>query len=520
MTLASLTVPTTRPLSPPPTYPTFRDASSGDDEPERAGSRSSTLLTASSSFHSALSRASAASDSDTADDGELAELTSRPSFGGRDSHGGHRRESETSEDTLGGDSTTVHSSSATKAGSSRRTSTSFDKPAVRKPLTPAAPPPLVTELSTSSAPAQVQSMGERSPEPEYGSRFSSSRRFVALKVSLRQERCRRSLPAADPGLCLVYSRKPSLLQRVIKNLQPASPSSSTTPSNPGLSPVRSSVDSPTSPTSPTMPPPKRSSSFASSFLTSPAKGPQRKYVKVHTKNVSSSHQTLGKIFLAQTLSTAESRPILTGKPMTDEPSQMSATGEAVPGRRSGSGERPADYAEAQGFGRAGSRPPSPVSAASPTSPSPLRTSSNASRPPVANQTGAQPSRRSSSGSTSRKQGSSGKKEPVAKGKALWCLEWSYDGRYLATAGQDSIIRLYQVRNADGVAPAASDETGAGPSGTSESTVVLEEEPCQVWQGHTDGVLTLCWSKNGFLASGSMDKVRLSPSLLCLCHVAR
>ena len=457
MALAPLAVPTTRPLSPPPPLSSFGGASSSDDEPQQTGSRSSTLFTASSSFHSALSRASAASDSDTADEGELADLATQPSFG-RDTQDQFRRESETSEDTLGNSPTILSSSS-------RRTSTSFDKPVIsgRKPV--AAPPPLVTELSTAPAPAQGQTIGKGASESENGSRFGGPK------------------------------RKPSLLQRVIKNLQPSSPSSSTAPPSPG-SPARPSFESSTSATS--MPAPKRSSSFASSFLTSPAKGnQQRKYVKVHSKNVSSSQNTLGKIFLAQTLSTVETLSVLTGKQMTDEPLQISANGEAV--------ERPTGQSES----RTGSRPPSPASAASPTSPSPLRTSNTATRPPIATGAKAQPSRRSSSGSTSRKQGGAGKKEP-AKGKALWCLEWSYDGRYLATAGQDSIIRIYQVRNIDGVA----DEAAAGPSsGAGDASAVLEEEPCQVWQGHTDGVLSLCWSKNGFLASGSMDKVRCGPFFL-------
>lgn len=187
MSLASLAVPTTRPLSPPPTFPTFGSASSSDDDHERTGSRGSTLLTASSSFHSALSRASAAStDSDAADDdGELAELASRPSFGRDSRQGEHRRESETSEDTLAGDYS-QHSSSITKAGSSRRTSTSFDKPTtVRKPAAPAmAPALLVTELSTASAPAQIQSIGKGSPDVDQGMRFgNASKRYVYRRLT-------------------------------------------------------------------------------------------------------------------------------------------------------------------------------------------------------------------------------------------------------------------------------------------------------------------------------------------------
>lgn len=82
-------------------------------------------------------------------------------------------------------------------------------------------------------------------------------------------------------------------------------------------------------------------------------------------------------------------------------------------------------------------------------------------------------------------------------------------RYLATAGQDAIVRIYRTLSSD-VLPEESTTNlnagaGQGQNGGNAANV-LEETPFRVWEGHKDGVLSLSWSKNGFLLTSSMDKV--------------
>lgn len=143
--------------------------------------------------------------------------------------------------------------------------------------------------------------------------------------------------------------------------------------------------------------------------------------------------------------------------------------------------------------------------------------------------------------------------PSSSGKrrATWAMKFSLDGRYLAVAGQDAIIRVYAVldtpeaRNraildakknvaADpsplaacaksnsttslhstatgGDAPAkASNEKQNGNKGgvTDEREMphllVFSPKPVKELKGHTSDILDLSWSKGGFLLSASMDK---------------
>lgn len=231
------------------------------------------------------------------------------------------------------------------------------------------------------------------------------------------------------------SRKTSLFQRVFKNLQP-SPTSSRPPSPANPSPVRESSETP--PTSSFARPPKRTSSFASSFLTSPSRAahaPQRKFVKVHAKGLNSKHKHIGRIFLAQTLNTAAAvgdagaepvlRPILTGVPLMEEPSPISSVdGAAAFASPTASRSQPPPSASRRSsLSRGNSRSTSPA----PPSPTPASSADKpAVRPSISIRVDVPSSRSSSLNSPSRR-ASISKKEKV-KGQALWCLEWSYDGR--------------------------------------------------------------------------------------------
>lgn len=122
--------------------------------------------------------------------------------------------------------------------------------------------------------------------------------------------------------------------------------------------------------------------------------------------------------------------------------------------------------------------------------------------------------------------------------AVWSMEFSRDGKYLAIAGEDSIIRIWEVISNP------EDRCGLGeedPDSDSESinhrrsrrhirrrklrayAPVFKDQPVREYFGHTSDVLALSWSKNNFLLSSSMDKtVRLwhpdrSNCLGCFLH---
>lgn len=123
---------------------------------------------------------------------------------------------------------------------------------------------------------------------------------------------------------------------------------------------------------------------------------------------------------------------------------------------------------------------------------------------------------------------------------IWCMKFSKNGRYVATAGQDGVIRIWEVilqrgqppnQHFTGGEPAANpdhdtsngnhangnqsnggaDSSGQQPDsstmyeGYSSDCPVLKAQPYRVYQGHKQDVLELCWSKSQFVLSASMDK---------------
>lgn len=130
---------------------------------------------------------------------------------------------------------------------------------------------------------------------------------------------------------------------------------------------------------------------------------------------------------------------------------------------------------------------------------------------------------------------------------VWTMRFSKSGRYLATAGQDCVIAVWEVvlhreRERSGVelgpsgintletgvagggghpssapdSPLGSDATAntAGtlsnsPSGSVYGVPVLRSRPVRLYRGHKQDILDLAWSRTNFLLSASMDKtVRL------------
>ncbi|KAL4975408.1 WD40-repeat-containing domain protein [Aspergillus desertorum] len=104
------------------------------------------------------------------------------------------------------------------------------------------------------------------------------------------------------------------------------------------------------------------------------------------------------------------------------------------------------------------------------------------------------------------------------GKAIWALVFSKDGKYLAAAGQDRKVRVWQVI-ASPEDRDASESEGEDDEMPRLKAPVFKEKPVQVYDSHSGSILDLSWSKNNFLLSSSMDKtVRLwhvsRPECLC------
>jgi WD repeat-containing protein 44 len=100
--------------------------------------------------------------------------------------------------------------------------------------------------------------------------------------------------------------------------------------------------------------------------------------------------------------------------------------------------------------------------------------------------------------------------------ATWAMEFSRDGRYLAAAGQDKKLRVWEVigtnEDRDGDHQGPEDEVKL-------NAPVFKSKLIREYDGHTSSILDLSWSKNNFLLSSSMDKtVRLYhvSRVECLC----
>ncbi|WCJ32156.1 Transducin/WD40 repeat-like superfamily protein [Euphorbia peplus] len=132
--------------------------------------------------------------------------------------------------------------------------------------------------------------------------------------------------------------------------------------------------------------------------------------------------------------------------------------------------------------------------------------------------------------------------------SIWSIKFSLDGRYLASAGEDCVIHVWQVTESDRkgdllidkpddanfnflfangspepslLSPTADEKKRRGRSSISrkslsldhilvpETVFALSDKPICSFRGHLDDVLDLSWSKSQHLLSSSMDKtVRL------------
>lgn len=92
------------------------------------------------------------------------------------------------------------------------------------------------------------------------------------------------------------------------------------------------------------------------------------------------------------------------------------------------------------------------------------------------------------------------------GDATWAAEFSLDGKYLAVAGTDRIVRVFAVISTPEERKAHEEEEAQNAANREKlSAPVFRNKPVREFQGHTGEVLALSWSKNNFLLSSSMDK---------------
>ena len=112
-------------------------------------------------------------------------------------------------------------------------------------------------------------------------------------------------------------------------------------------------------------------------------------------------------------------------------------------------------------------------------------------------------------------------EKPQRGKSIWAMAFSLDGCFLAAGGQDHIVRVWKVlaTEEDRREHEKEEEAGKHEQGTRLSAPVFRRKPVQEFQGHTESILDLSWSKNSFLLSTGMDRcVRLwhVGRSACLC----
>ncbi|KAI1339380.1 WD40-repeat-containing domain protein [Xylariaceae sp. FL0016] len=98
------------------------------------------------------------------------------------------------------------------------------------------------------------------------------------------------------------------------------------------------------------------------------------------------------------------------------------------------------------------------------------------------------------------------KTESSTGGPIWSVEFSRDGKYLATGGRDHLVRIWAVLATHEDRRAHEEEEQATASSDEHlSAPVFRNKPVREFSGHKGDILDLSWSKNNFLLSSSMDK---------------
>lgn len=84
------------------------------------------------------------------------------------------------------------------------------------------------------------------------------------------------------------------------------------------------------------------------------------------------------------------------------------------------------------------------------------------------------------------------------GRAIWALEFSKDGKYLAAAGQDKKVRIWAVISTPDERESATQADVENPASEQDppplKAPVFHPKPVQVFEGHSGSILDLSWSK--------------------------
>ncbi|KAL9678836.1 hypothetical protein QQ045_016687 [Rhodiola kirilowii] len=95
-----------------------------------------------------------------------------------------------------------------------------------------------------------------------------------------------------------------------------------------------------------------------------------------------------------------------------------------------------------------------------------------------------------------------------KGSIL-TMKFSHDGQYLASGGEDSVVRVWKVFETDRLKAVDMADSDFANVIVPPKVFSIREKPLYEYKGHFDHVLDLSWSKKGHLLSSSADKtVRL------------
>ena len=98
-------------------------------------------------------------------------------------------------------------------------------------------------------------------------------------------------------------------------------------------------------------------------------------------------------------------------------------------------------------------------------------------------------------------------ENTKDGNAIWAMEFSKDGKYLAAAGHDHVVRVWAVLATDEDRSAHErEEDSANKDGEQVrlNAPVFKRKPEQEYEAHTASVLDLSWSKVDYLSRDAED----------------